>query len=89
MKNYEFWCTKKCPGKEFKSEFIYEYMENHEFMYDFMKKTYDFQEVSRPRILIYEFIYEFMFTHVNSYIISYMKTFFMNSYVNSYMNYYM
>ena len=37
MKNYEFWCTKKCPGKEF----IYEFMKNHEFIYEFMKKTYD------------------------------------------------
>ena len=26
-KNYEFWCTKKCPGKELISEFIYEFME--------------------------------------------------------------
>ena len=45
-----------------------------------------YQEVSRQRILIYEFIYEFIFTHVNSYMNSYMKTFFMNSYMNSYMN---
>ena len=36
MKNYEFWCTKECPAKEF----IYEFMENHEFIYDFMKKTW-------------------------------------------------
>ena len=39
MKNYEFWCTKECPAEEFISEFIYEFMENHEFIYDFMKKT--------------------------------------------------
>ena len=68
---------------------MYEFIENHE--YKFMKKTYDsgpgvYQEVSRQRILIYQFIYEFIFTHVFSYIYSYLKTFFMNSYVNSYMN---
>ena len=39
MKNYEFWCTKKCPGKVFISEFIYEIMENHKFIsYEFMRK---------------------------------------------------
>ena len=38
MKNYELWCTQKCPGKEFISEFIYELMGNHEFIYEFMKK---------------------------------------------------
>ena len=33
-------CTKKCPGKEFISEFIYELMGNFEFKIEFMKKTY-------------------------------------------------
>ena len=27
MKNFEFWCTKRCPGKEFISEFMYEFIQ--------------------------------------------------------------
>ena len=41
MKNYEFWCIKKCPGKEFILEFMYEFMGNHKYIYEFIKKTYD------------------------------------------------
>ena len=39
MNNYEFWCAKKFSGKEFILEFIYEFIENHEFIYEFMKKN--------------------------------------------------
>ena len=56
MKYYEFWWTKKCPGKEFMSKFIYEFMENHLFIYEIMKKNIWFrvyQEVYCPRILIW------------------------------------
>ena len=42
MKNFEFRCTKKCPGKEFILEFTYEFIENHECIFEFMKKTFDF-----------------------------------------------
>ena len=38
MKSHDFWCTRKCPGKGFTSEFIYELMENREFIFEFMKK---------------------------------------------------
>ena len=40
MKNYEYRCTEngeKCPGKDFISEFIYDFIENHEFIYEFIK----------------------------------------------------
>ena len=41
MKNYEFWFTKKCPGKGLIYEFINKFIKNHEFIYEFMGKTYD------------------------------------------------
>ena len=77
MKSYEFWCTKKCPGKQFISKFIYEVMENYEFISEFMKKKYDFG--CSKKCSIKEFLY------MNSY----MNTIFMNLYTNSHMNQYM
>ena len=76
MKNSEFWYTKKCPGKEFISEFIYEFMKNHEFKYEFIKKTYDLGCTKTcPVKEFYFFTYEFMNTqNMNSYMI--------NSYMN-------
>ena len=62
MKNHDFGCTNKGLHLNVYSLFIYEFMENHEFVYEFMKKT------CIPRgawaqilqILIYEFINEFI-----------------------------
>ena len=81
MKNFEFWCTKKCPGKEFILEITYEFIENHECIYEFMKKhLISGVPKSGQRTLIYEFIFEFIFTDVNSYMKSYMNMI-MNSYI--------
>ena len=57
-----FFCQ-KCPGKEFISGFIYECMENHEFIYEFMKKAYDFG--CTKKCPVKEFLY--MNLYMNSY----------------------
>ena len=69
MKNYEFWCIKKRPGKQFISEFIYEFMEIREFMNS---------GVSR-RVLTNN-IYQNSWKFMNAYMISWK---FMNSFMNS------
>ena len=88
MKNYEFWCTKKCPGKEFISEFIYELMGNSEFKIELMKKTY-ISGVPRsvPSKNLHIWIYIWIHIHTCELIYEFVyEIIFMTSYVNSNMN---
>ena len=48
MKNHEFRCTKKCPGKEFIVEFIHEFMGNHEFIYELWFLVYQKVTCHKP-----------------------------------------
>ena len=69
-----------------------DFLENHKFIYNFVKKTYDFG--CTKKCPVNEFLYinsymdlnSHMWIELNSYIDSYMKTFFMNSSMNPYMN---
>ena len=54
MKTNEFWGTKKCLGKDFISEFMYEFMENHEFL----KYTNSWKIHMIWAEFVYEFTYE-------------------------------
>ena len=63
MKNYEFRCTKKCPINVFISEFIYEFMKNHELIYKFIKKRYAFG--CTKNCPLKEFLY--IISYMNSY----------------------
>ena len=60
----------------------YELMENHEFMYEFMKKKYNLGTKKCP---VKKF-FSYMNSNVNSYMSSHMKAKSMNSYMNLHMN---